>query len=615
MGQFFAELKRRHIYRVGAVYVVAAWILAQAVDLLSQVFELPHSIAQPAILLLAAGLPVTLIIAWIAESKPQEKIARAVRSEHTAVDWALFGVVALLVALTGYREMPQSSALPGRSGIEAAREASASSSTALAIAVLPFTNMSGDAGQEFFSDGITEEITAALAKIPDLRVVARTSAFEFKGKNVNTKTMGEQLGVTHLIEGSVRKAGERLRITAQLIKADDGTHVWAENYDRDLTDVFAIQESIARAIATSLRMPLGLPPGESLVTATNNLGTYQEFLQAKAWVRYRGSPQSGPYLQTLESIVNRDPGFGPAWAQLSRAYNLQITDSDTVAVAPVEEALRVVQSLRVKAESAAQKAIQLDRRHPAGYWAMASLNNQSGQWESAEEFTKQGLDIDPNDPDLLNSSSGILLRTGNPSKALVVVDKLRTLEPLIPIYTATAALTMLSAKQSEAAITLLEGIPPNARGGLAWVYLSRAYAEAGRYGEAADTMQQFATINKDQRRAKALRDALAMLRNAPTTANDQNALPKFGGNLAGELIFAYTAVGAFDRILDYAEREVKVQFMSDWGKSMWGPLMSPVRKTERFKKLVRDAGLVEYWRARGWPEFCRPTVGDDFVCE
>ena len=127
--------------------------------------------------------------------------------------------------------------------------------------MLPFVNLSSDKEQEFFSDGMTEEITAALAKVPDLRVVARTSAFQFKGQNRDIQSIGQQLHATHLIEGSVRKAGNRVRITAQLIKADDGTHIWAENYDRELTDVFAIQEDIARAITTSLRMPLGLKPG------------------------------------------------------------------------------------------------------------------------------------------------------------------------------------------------------------------------------------------------------------------------------------------------------------------------------------------------------------------
>src|SRR5262249_48922446 len=137
-----------------------------------------------------------------------------------------------------------------KTGVEASKTAASSPSSAIAIAVLPFVNLSGDAGQEFFSDGITEEITTALAKVPDLRVVARTSAYQFRAQNRDIQSIGQQLHATHFIEGSVRKAGDRVRVAVQLIKADDGTHVWAEDYDRQLTDIFAIQEDIARAIIT-----------------------------------------------------------------------------------------------------------------------------------------------------------------------------------------------------------------------------------------------------------------------------------------------------------------------------------------------------------------------------
>jgi TolB-like protein/DNA-binding SARP family transcriptional activator len=156
----------------------------------------------------------------------------------------------------------------------------------ISIAVLPFANMSGDATQEFFSDGMTEEITAALAKVPNLRVVARTSSFQFKGQNQDLRVVGQALGTSHLIEGSVRKVGDRVRITAQLIKVDDGTHLWSETYDRQLTDIFAIQEGIAAAIAGALRVPLGLAPGERLVSNRDiDPESYQQYLQARTMLR------------------------------------------------------------------------------------------------------------------------------------------------------------------------------------------------------------------------------------------------------------------------------------------------------------------------------------------
>jgi adenylate cyclase len=620
MENFLAELKRRHIYRVGAGYVVVAWILAQGVDLLSQVFEIPHSIAQPAILILAAGLPVALIVAWVAESKPQEAIGAAVRSKHTGVDWALFGVAVVLAGLTGYQQIARPSVAPAQSGVEAAREASATASTAISIAVLPFANLSGEASQEFFSDGMTEEITAALAKVPDLRVVARTSAYRFKGQNLDIQDIGQQLHATHLIEGSVRKAGARVRITVQLIKSDDGTHIWAENYDRDLIDVFAIQEDIARAIAASLRMPLGLKPGENLVQGTRNLGSYQEYLQARIWFRDRNSPQRGPFLQTLESVVARDPGFSPAWATLSRVYLFQTNLTPAVEEGPVEEARAIMRSNQDKAEMAAQKAIELEPRHAGGYVAKANIRLQQGRWAEGEDLLKQALALDPNDPEALNSYGfALLMRTGRPKEALAVIEKLRTLEPLIPAYDSNAAMIMQVNGQNEAAIAILETIPANRRPVTGYVYLARAYAAAGRYAEGADTLVRTTTVfadapGMDGSTGKGLRDAASVLRGAPAIHADPNSLPEFGG-LRGELFFVYASVGAFGRAMDHPDREAQIHFLTDFGKSIWSPIMAPARKTERFKAFARNAGLVEYWRARGWPEFCHPTTGDDFACE
>jgi len=290
MADFFAELRRRHIYRVGAAYVVVAWALTQGVATLAQVFMLPPWIAQTVITLLAIGFPVALIATWAMEGRRFEAVVSAVHSKSTVVDWTLCGALAVVVLLLGYQQFAVPSDTTGRqAGVDAARSAASSPASTISIAVLPFTNLSDDAQQQFFSDGITEEITSALARVPDLRVVARTSAYQFRDQNRDIQSIGQQLRATHFIEGSVRKAGDRVRITAQLIKSDDGTHLWAENYDRELTDVFAIQEEIARAIATSLRMPLGVGQGQNLVSSRAiDPESYQQFLRARALVSLRG---------------------------------------------------------------------------------------------------------------------------------------------------------------------------------------------------------------------------------------------------------------------------------------------------------------------------------------
>ena len=195
-----------------------------------------------------------------ADSAPRQIAPQQAKTRK--LNWILAGGLAAVMAIFLFYQFAPWTGTQ-QTGVEAARGAASSVAGAISIAVLPFVNLSGDASQEFFSDGMTEEITSALAKIPDLRVVGRTSAFQFKGEKKDLRAIGQALIATHLLEGSVRKAGTRVRIAVQLIKTDDGKQIWSESYDRELTDVFAIQEDIATAIAGALRMPLGLETGRA----------------------------------------------------------------------------------------------------------------------------------------------------------------------------------------------------------------------------------------------------------------------------------------------------------------------------------------------------------------
>ena len=277
---------------MAAAYAVVAWVLIQLVGVVMPVFDLPVWVGRATFWFLFAGFPIALLFAWIHELTPANPAGALGRAATGKLDWALIGALVVVIALASYQQFaPAPGARTAQAGVEAARTVSLNPGSAISIAVLPFTNLSGDAAQEFFSDGMTEEITTALAKISDLRVVARTSAYQFKGEKKDMRAVGQALGATHLIEGSVRKAGDRVRITAQLIKADDGTHIWSENYDRELTDIFAIQEDIARTIATSLRMPLGLKPGENLVNNRSiDPESYQQFLRARGWPKSGDQP-------------------------------------------------------------------------------------------------------------------------------------------------------------------------------------------------------------------------------------------------------------------------------------------------------------------------------------
>src|SRR5258706_7753347 len=413
MGNLFAELKRRHIYRVGAAYAVVAWILLQLAANVAPILDLPPWIARSILLLLIIGFPLALIFAWVHKLAPESGALTRVTTGR--LDWSLMGALLVVIALISYQQLaPQKATRTTESqqaGVAAARSASLSPAGAISIAVLPFANMSGDATQEFFSDGMSEEITSALAKIPDLRVVARESAFQFKGEKKDLRAIGQSLSATHLIEGSVRKVGDRVRITAQLVQADNGLNVWTDSYDRDMTDVFAIQEDIARKIAASLRMPLGLKPDENLVSnRTIDPESYQLYLRAKALVRTRGLKALTDGAALLEQIVARDPDYAPAWALLALAYDVTLNQQPAYRSGSVPETRRIVDASLPKSEAAARRAIQLDPNHADGYVSLGFEQADSGKLLPAEDALKHALTLDPNNPDALHRYSMLLAK-------------------------------------------------------------------------------------------------------------------------------------------------------------------------------------------------------------
>jgi len=252
---FFGELKRRNVFRVGIAYAITAWVLLQIVDVITPLLELPEWAPKLIFVILAIGFFPALIFAWAFELTPEglKREKEVDRSESITdqtgkrLNRMIIGVLGVAVVLLLVDRFVGS-------GSPVAPEVVATGSKS--IAVLPFVNMSSDNEQEYFSDGITEEILNSLAAVKELKVAGRTSSFAFKGQNDDLRKIGDTLGVDHILEGSVRKAGATVRITAQLIQVDDGFHMWSDTYDRELTDVFAIQEEIATEILKQLRATL-----------------------------------------------------------------------------------------------------------------------------------------------------------------------------------------------------------------------------------------------------------------------------------------------------------------------------------------------------------------------
>lgn len=476
---------------------------------------------------------------------------------------------------------------------EIAKDSATSAARPVSVAVLPFTNLSGDPSQEYLSDGITEEITSALSKVADMRVVARTSAYQFKGENRDVRSIGRQLNASHFVEGSVRSDGGRLRITAQLVEASGGTHLWSETYDRQISDIFAIEEDIARTIAASLRMPLGLDQTRNLISNRLDPESYRQFLRARQLVRARtrGGAQA---IEILEPLVARYGDFAPAWVQLSAAYGIMVVAKANV---PAEELRRIRTEYGLKRLSAAKRAVELDPNSAGGYWALSTAQTGPGSLLTRENYLSKALALDANNADALNAYGQLLLRVGRVNEAPPIFQRLVTLEPFVPVFIGNLAEALWLNGQNEAVLNLAETAPyGNSRG----AELAMVYASMGRFTDAADVVLESSTSVYPP---ELLKEASLLLRSAPAKTAMPQRLPRLAS-----LGFIYLYIGAPERALEYFEE-------TGASSLLWHSSYAPLRKTARFKALVRKTGLVDYWRAKGWPEFCHPTTGGDFACE
>jgi TolB-like protein len=597
------RLKEHRIAQWSVGYVAVAYGIQHAVTLTSEALEWPHGIERASMILLALGLPLAMALAWYHGERASRGYSRA--------EFSILSVLLVIGAFLFYvfvRPSEQIAARPATAAQAVTAATPVAKAAGISVAVLPFLNLSGDPKEEYFSDGMTEEITSALAKIPNLPVVGRTSAFAFKGKNEDLRVIGQALGAAYLIEGSVRKDGSELRITAQLIKSDDGRHLWTDSYDRELKGVFAVQEDVARAIAAALQVPLGLKEGETLVSnRTGDTQSYEDYLRALALYRARSIKD---VIAVLEPMVKRDPTYAPAWALLSQAYSLEpiYLGADW---RPVDELRRDVQSAFGKSDVAARKAIQLDPKYTAGYSALGYLETARGHWAEADGDFGKALALDPTDPDTLHLYANALMLEGRLKQTLEVRTALRKLEPFVPIYNVYAALAMQLNGDLKGGIALLEGLSPvGPVGAQRNSYLALGYASEGRYALAADTMLM-TTPDQELVSVPDVKQAADIIRKAPGKIGPTSPSPVTESPLS----FVYAFAGAPERYLDALERQAEVgQFGFIPSFVTFHPSLSDVRKTERFKTMVRKIGLVDYWRAKGWPDLCHPTTGDDFAC-
>jgi TolB-like protein/cytochrome c-type biogenesis protein CcmH/NrfG len=394
----FAELKRRNVFRVGIAYVIVAWLVLQVADVVLNNITAPDWVFQVIMLVLAIGLPVVLVFAWAFELTPEgimkeKDIDRSQSISNTTgrkLDRAI--IIVLVIALVYFIwERPARGPVPIQEPMVAVVLEETATALDKSIAVLPFVNMSADADNEYFSDGLSEELLNLLAKVDGLKVAARTSSFKFKNSEADIADIGKQLNVATVLEGSVRKAGNDVRITAQLIKVDDGFHLWSETYDRSLDNIFEVQGEIAGHIVDALKLPLlGQDAQPVTLTATASVEAYDLFLLGRNYTRSKSEANLEKSIDYFSQATELDPGFAPAWGGLAEAY-LWLSDFGGMST----------QTAIDLAKKAIDKALELDPTEPVALAAEAFRLNLQGRETASSALLQQILRINPNHIDAL----------------------------------------------------------------------------------------------------------------------------------------------------------------------------------------------------------------------
>ena len=385
---FFTELKRRNVYKVAVAYAVVAWLLLQLASILFPAFEAPAWVMRVFIALVALGFPIALILAWAFELTP-EGIQRAADAGAAGKSprrgWialvAIAAVAAAAVAVWQWQSRPGEK--PPSSAADSPPSAEMKS-----VAVLPFVNMSGDPANEYFSDGITEEILNAIAHVPGLRVAARTSSFAYKGKNEDIAAIARNLRVNNVLEGSVQRMGDRIRVTAQLIDASNGFHLWSEQFDGDTKDLFKVQDEIAEAIARALKLTFEGRANPGARSGTENLASYDAYLKA---LDATGNKRDVPgALKFIDQAIALDPKFAAAYALkakiLSNMAFLFTTDSSAA-----------YNQYVAQGEVAAKRAVELDPNLAEGYYALGEMARRRGDTAKAIENFTRATKLKPGD--------------------------------------------------------------------------------------------------------------------------------------------------------------------------------------------------------------------------
>ena len=474
----YHELKRRNVFRVAIAYIITAWLVLQLADVVLSNIESPDWIFLTILLIISIGFPLALLLAWAYELTPgglkRESDVRRSKSVTPRTSIKLDrAIIAILIVAVGYFAYDKFLTDPSvdLSGTAAGNLGQVS------IAVLPFVNMSSDPEQEYFSDGISEELLNLLAQIPQFQVAGRTSSFKFKGQNEDLRLIGDSLGVMNILEGSVRKSGDHIRITAQLIKVEDGFHLWSETYDRNLTDIFLVQDEIATAVVAELKITL---LGADMPTANNHskisdIKAYNSYLHGLFYMNNIGPANSEKAAVAFQQAVELAPDSALAWAGLADA-NIRLAGQSGE---HGHEAL-------AKGRKAITTALAFDSEVPEVYLVQARIAFfNDWDWPAAEEAIQKALALRPGDVTALRARANLAATLGRTAEAVNTYRDLIARDPLdgtLPF--GFVSKLILAGELDEAESVLRRLLEQNPRANSANAFLSRVLSETGRLEEA-----------------------------------------------------------------------------------------------------------------------------------
>jgi adenylate cyclase len=602
---FLAEIKRRRVGKVAIAYGAIAWAVTEGCSVVFPALHVPEWAMTFIVVFLLVGFPVAMVLAWIFDVGPEgihrtapiAEAAPAARIKQRAA----FGLAVLLcMAGLGY--------LLYERGVGRAHAGEPHSS----IAVLPFTNLSGDASKDYFSDGMSEELLNLLSRVPGLQVAARTSAFAYKGRNVDIREVGKELGVETVLEGSVRQQGQQVRITAQLIDTETGFHLWSETYDRKLEDIFAVQDEIAQAIVDRLRVQLA-PEDQKLAqrekAPTQNVEAYQLYLQGRAIWKRRGEDNLRQALDFYQSALGRDPAFARANAALASVY--VVLPGYTKEEGDEEKFFQL-------AEKAARQALAVDPNIGEAHAVLAQINASRGDLLDAESGFFFAISLEPNEATPHQWYSILLRNVGRLDAALMQAKRAQELDPTSPIIAANLAQTYLVRGDDDQALRYSKLA---AELGLGQTNLGVEADVALRRKQWDQAKQLFAAQEGIPREIRGLIgpivDALADPALRPRmVATLQTIDPKAWPQQ--ERVMPYILLGqadlAYQVMFDGLDKD-RLAWVRNWDMGhIWSPEGRPLRTDPRFARFAARVGMIDYWKQYGYPDGCRAGTDAPIVC-